>query len=73
MGVEAGVDIVRHVASAVVQICCNRHKIKTITTIFLTGCFLPNYVQNYLRVIDKMNKIYSITAVTPRRNSFLSC
>ena len=58
MGVEAGVDIVRHVASAVVQICCNIHKIKTITTIFLTGCFLPNYVQNYLRVIDKMNKIF---------------
>ena len=71
VGVEAGVNVVRHVAGAVVQICCKKEeKLGKHTSTFRfdasvrVKCSLPNYVQNYLRVIDKMNKVLSITAVT---------
>ena len=79
VGVEAGVNVVRHVAGAVVQICCKKEKLGKHTStlrfsaFFRVKCSLPNYVQNYLRVIDKMNKVLSITAVTHQGNKFLSC
>lgn len=79
VGVEAGVNVVRHVAGAVVQIGCKKEKLGKHTSTFRFNasvrvkCSLPNYVQNYLRVIDKMNKVLSITAVTHQGNVFLSC
>ena len=79
VGVKAGVNVVRHVAGAVVQVCCKKEKLgkHTFTLRFNASardkCSLPNYVQNYLRVIDKMNKVLSITAVTHQGNIFLSC